>query len=282
VQNVLVFRFANSLFDPIWNNRYIESIQVSALENIGIFERAAYFDHAGIIRDMVQNHLLQLLSLLTMEPPTSLAADDIRLQKTSVLRAMSVEACFRSQYRGYRNEKDVAPDSTTETYAEMLLSINNLRWSGVPIMIRTGKATSRKATEIGITLKPMPKVLFNRQGDLIPNRIIFKIQPAEGIILDLSTKVPGTDASITGTHMNFCYRDSFPGGVPDAYKRLLLEAIQGDHTLFVSAEETETAWKLLNQVLDKGELSYYDKGTLPAGRIGAEWIDFEPYQSICA
>jgi glucose-6-phosphate 1-dehydrogenase len=282
VQNILVFRFANALFAPIWNSRYIESIQISALEDIGIFERGAYFDHAGIIRDMVQNHLFQLLCLLTMEAPTTLAPEDIRQQKISLLRSMSVDACYRAQYNGYRAEPGVRPDSTTETYAELKLSINDFRWTGTTVTIRTAKAAPRKATEIGFVLRPLPKLLFNTQGDIAANRIIFKIQPNEGIILDLSSKVPGTDAAIAGTHMNFCYRDAFAGEIPEAYKRLLLDAIKGDRTLFVSAEETEAAWKLLAPVLDKGELEHYDKGTLPESKIGVPWIDFEGYKGICA
>jgi glucose-6-phosphate 1-dehydrogenase len=282
VQNILVFRFANALFHPVWNSRYIESIQISAIEDIGIIDRGAYFDRAGIIRDMVQNHLFQLLCLLTMEPPASLAPEDICLQKVSLLRAMTVDECFRWQYNGYRSEKSVAPDSTTETYAEMRLSLNNFRWSGTPVYLRTGKAMPRRGTEIGIRLKKLPGLLFNGKGDLPPNRIIFKIQPAEGIILDLSSKVPGTDSAVAGTHMNFCYRDSFGTEIPDAYQRLLHDAIQGDRTLFVSAEETEAAWKVLEKVLDKGEVGWYDRGTLPPTRLGIDWIDFEKYGSICA
>ena len=282
VQNILVFRFANALFDPVWNSRYIESIHISALEDIGIIDRGAYFDRAGILRDMVQNHLFQLLCLLTMEPPASLAPEDICLQKVSLLRAMAAEECFRWQYKGYRNEKSVAPDSTTETYAELRLSVNNFRWIGTPIYIRTGKAMSRRGTEIGIRFRNLPGLLFNEKGDLAPNRIIFKIQPAEGIILDLSSKVPGTDSAIAGTHMNFCYRDSFDAEIPDAYQRLLRDAIQGDRTLFVSAEETEAAWKVLNDVLDKGEVGFYDKGTIPGNGVKVDWIDFEKYGPICA
>ncbi len=281
VQNILVFRYANTLFYPIWNSRYIESIQISALEDSGIFERGAYFDRAGIMRDMVQNHLLQLLCLLTMEAPTSLSPDDIRLQKISLLRSMSIEASFRAQYNGYRAETGVNPDSTTETYAELRLAINDFRWTGTTIAIRSGKGAPRKGIEIGIRLRPLPKLLFNTTGDIAPNRIIFKIQPNEGIILDLSSKVPGTDAAISGTHMNFCYRDSFAGEIPEAYKRLLLDAIKGDKTLFVSAEETEAAWKLLDPVLDKGDLSYYHKGTMPESKLGIQWIDFEAYKGIC-
>jgi glucose-6-phosphate 1-dehydrogenase len=282
VQNILVFRFANALFCPVWNSRYIESIQINAIEDIGIMERGAYFDKAGIIRDMVQNHLLQLLSLLTMEAPSSLAPEDITLQKISLLRSLRVESCTRFQYEGYRGEKGVAPDSTTETFAELKLHINNFRWTGMPIYVRTGKATHRKGTEIGIRMKPLPKLLFNENGALSPNRIIFKIQPAEGIILDLSSKAPGADIKISGTHMNFCYRDAFDSEIPDAYQRLLLDAIRGDRTLFVGSEETELAWKILDGVIDKGDISTYKKGSLPCTGMCNDWIDFDSYQSLCA
>jgi glucose-6-phosphate 1-dehydrogenase len=281
VQNILVFRFANALFFPVWNNRYIESIQINAVEDAGILERGAYFDKAGIIRDMVQNHLFQLLSLLTMEAPSSLDTQDICLQKISLLRAVSVESCHRYQYVGYRDEKNVAPGSTTETFAELKLAINNFRWTGTPVYLRTGKATNRRGTEIGVRLKPLPHLLFNKLGALPPNRIIFKIQPAEGIILDLQSKAPGTDSDIAGTHMNFCFRDAFASAIPDAYQRLLLDAIRGDRTLFVSSEETEIAWKILDRFLDNGEAGVYARGTMPASRLDADWIDFEKYTSMC-
>ena len=168
VQNLLIFRFANSLFEPAWNNRYIESIQINAFELLGVEERGAYYDSSGSIRDMVQNHIFQLLCLTTMEPPVSVDAENIRNQKVNILRCLEVEEIRRGQYRGYRQEKDIAPDSNTETYVEMKLRINNNRWTGVPIFIRTGKATNRRGTEIGIRFKPLPKILFNRGGTYLP------------------------------------------------------------------------------------------------------------------
>jgi len=282
VQNILVFRFANSLFYPVWNNRYVSSIQINACEDIGVGERGAYFDKAGIIRDMVQNHLTQLLCLLTMEAPVSLDAEDIRTQKLSVLKTMRVAAVSRGQYEGYRRERNVAPDSTTETYAELTLAIDTFRWSGTPIHIRVGKALNRKGTEIGFTFRELPRLLFNRDGDLPPNRIVFKIQPAEGIVLDLSTKTPGGEMRVTGTTMTFCYRDAFKDEIPEAYQRLLLDALKGDRTLFVSADETESSWKAYEPFLDKGELRTYAPGTLPPPVLHKEWIDFEAYGSVCA
>jgi glucose-6-phosphate 1-dehydrogenase len=281
VQNILVFRFANELFSPVWNSGYIESIQISALEEIGILDRGPYFDKAGIIRDMVQNHLLQLLSLLTMEAPDTLSHNAIVRRKIELLKATTVTKCHRLQYQGYRAEKGISPESTTETFAELSLAINNARWSGTSIYLRTGKAVNRRGTEIGIRLKKNPHPLFQDRNNPAPNRIIFKIQPDEGIIVDLSSKTPGEDVAIASTHMNFCYRDSFTSKIPEAYERLILDAILGDHTLFVCGEETETAWKLLDPVLDKGTIDYYDKGTLPASKLGVDWIDFEKYTGLC-
>jgi glucose-6-phosphate 1-dehydrogenase len=281
VQNILVFRFANAIFYPVWNSRYIESIQISALEDIGIMERGSYFDKAGIIRDMVQNHLLQLLSLIAMEAPVSLDADDIRRQKINLLRTISVAECFRSQYHGYEKEKGVAPGSTTETYAELKLYLNNFRWAGMPVYIRTGKAVHRRSTEIGVRFKKLPRLLFNERGEIAPNQIVFKIQPAEGIILDVSSKIPGTDDAVSPTHMDFCYRQSFSAALPEAYQRLLFDAIKGDRTLFVSAEETETAWKILDPFLDKGPLGFYNRGSLPTSKLDVDWIDFDKHATLC-
>lgn len=282
VQNILVFRFANSLFYPVWNSRNIESIQISALETDGVGDRAAYFDTSGIIRDMVQNHLLQLLCLLTMEAPLTLDPEDIRCQKVQVLRALRIDECYRAHYEGYRNERGIDPSSDTETYAEMRLSINNIRWAGVPVFIRTGKKMNRKGTEIGIRFKPLPKLLFNTGGDLPPNQIVFKIQPAEGIIVDIQSKIPGTDSSIVRSKMNFCYNTSFGNAIPEAYQRLIYDVIRNDHTLFVSAQESETAWSVVEPVLGKGPLASYTPGNIPAGYSGCDWIAFDEYKALCS
>lgn len=281
VQNILVFRFANAIFSPVWNSRYIESIQINAFESIGIENRGAYFDNAGIIRDMVQNHLIQLLCLLTMEAPISLIAEEIRNQKINILKTLRVKNCMRYQYNGYREEDGVKSDSTTETYAEMELEIFNMRWAGTPIYIRAGKATNRKGTEIGVKFKSLPGLLYNENGNLEQNKIIFKIQPAEGIVLDLSSKIPGEDIKISNTNMNFCYRDSFAGEIPEAYQKLLLDALKGDRTLFVSADETELSWKQFDRFLCSTDIEYYDRGTIPEVSITKNWIDFEKFASIC-
>lgn len=281
VQNILVFRYANSIFYPVWNGNYIESIQVNAFEDIGIVDRGKYFDTAGIIRDMVQNHLFQLISLLTMEAPVSLNAEDIRIQKINLLKSIELVSCRRYQYEGYLEEKNIASDSTTETYAELKFVINNFRWDGTPVYIKVGKALNRRGTEIGVRFKSLPRLLFNKDGNVSPNRIIFKIQPAEGIIVDISSKTPGNELKLVGTTLKFCFHDYFKDEIQDAYNRLLLDALQGDSTLFVSKEEVEIAWKKLEPILDKGELMYYRKGTVPPSTLDVDWINFEKYKSAC-
>ncbi len=281
VQNIMIFRFANTAFLPSWNSHYIQSIQINAIEDIKIADRGGYFDKAGIIRDMVQNHLLQLLCLITMETPSSLTAEDIRQQKLSVLRAIEIEECHRFQYEGYHLENGVDPESKTETFVEMKLAINNMRWAGMPVYIRCGKAVNRKGTEIGLTYRAIPAILYNQKNNLEPNRIIIKIQPSEGIILHLMSKVPGAEQQIAGTNMNFCYRDSFHSEIPEAYQRLLYDALRGDHTLFVSAEETEAQWRIVDPVLDKGDIITYKPGQMPQSRLNVSWIDFDSYSHFC-
>jgi len=281
VQNILVFRFANSIFYPVWNSRYVESIQINAYEKIGVEDRGAYFDDAGIIRDMIQNHLTQLLCLITMEAPVSLDPAEIQAQKINVLKAVRVSDCRRFQYRGYHDEKGVAEGSSTETFAEMKLFIDNFRWTGMPIYIRAGKALNRKGTEIGIKFKHIPRLLFNVDGKISENKIIFKIQPSSGIVVDMESKVPGDNLEIANTNMSFCYRESFPAEIPEAYQKLLYDALKGDRTLFVSAEETETAWEKFGPFLDQGELGYYEKGSAPELCLARDWIDFESYLPIC-
>ena len=281
VQNILVFRFANNIFYPVWNNGYIESIQITAFEEIGVEDRGAYFDRSGIIRDMIQNHLLQLLALITMEAPVSLNPEDIRFQKLNVLKALQIHDCHIQQYEGYRNEKGIDRDSQTETYAELKMTINNFRWNGVPIYIRTGKAVGEKVTSVAISFKKLPRLLFNTDGNLDNNRIIIHIQPFSGIIIDHSTKVPGSDMEIATTDMDFCYSSSFDKKVPEAYQKLLQDALKGDQTLFVSAEETEHSWKKIEPFLDTGNPALYAKGKIPVSRMDAKWVDLNRYANSC-
>jgi glucose-6-phosphate 1-dehydrogenase len=286
VQNILIFRFANSIFDASWNSNYVESIQINAFEDIGVEKRGAYFDHSGIIRDMVQNHLLQMLCLTTMDPPVSLDPEDIRYQKMNILKALDVEKVSRGRYSGYLSEEGIAPDSTTETWAELKLSINNHRWAGTPIYLRTGKGLNRKGTEIGVRFKKRPHALYNPPVGAPANEIVFKVQPAEGIVLALTGKNPGIELELAKTDMAFCYQGTFNTDIPEAYQKLLLAALRGDKTLFVSSEETELAWKKLDPHIAPGrstadELIEYKPGQVPESIFGDIWIDFEGYKDSC-
>jgi glucose-6-phosphate 1-dehydrogenase len=282
VQNILVFRFANSLFYPIWNSRYIESIQINAIENFGVASRSQYFDSSGIIRDMVQNHLLQLLSLIGMEAPVTLSPEDVRSQKINFLKSLELVDFRRYQYSGYSDETGIPKDSDTETFAELKFIAHNFRWEGTPIYIRTGKSVHRSGMEIGLRFRGLPKLLFNEKGDLKPNEIIFKIQPQAGIIVDLASKIPGSEFAITGTNMQFCYVKSFKQEVPEAYQKLLLDALKNDHTLFVSAEETEIAWsKIAPSLKTKIRAAAYEPGQLPESLLYQNWIDFDKYRDAC-
>jgi glucose-6-phosphate 1-dehydrogenase len=281
VQNILIFRFANSIFEASWNSSYIESIQINAFENIGVEERGRYFDQSGSIRDMVQNHLLQMLCLTTMDPPVSLEPEDIRTQKINILKAIEIEEVSRGRYEGYLNERDIAPGSNTETWAELKLKINNHRWAGTPVYIRTGKALNRKGTEIGLRFRKRAHTLYNPPEGTPPNEIIFKVQPSEGIVLQLTGKNPGMDLELARTDMAFCYNSSFDEVIPEAYQKLLLDALRGNKTLFVSAAETELAWKKLNRLPETGDLITYKRGEVPDSVFGDIWINFENYIGLC-
>lgn len=273
VQNILVFRFANTVIEPIWNYRHIDSIQITAFETLGTEGRAAYFDNSGIIRDMVQNHLMQLLCLMTMEPPVALSAEHIRAAKVNVLHSLKVEEVHRWQYEGYQNEEGVKPESETETYAELKFRIDNFRWNGVPIYMRTGKFMPVKTTEIAIQFRKLPPLLFNEDGGLSANRIVFRIQPNEGVFMQLMNKVPGTDRMLEDTLMKYTYREAFDEEIPEAYQRLLLDVLRGDQTLFVGSEESETSWEKFDGFLDKGEISLYRRGKVPSSRFNVDWIE---------
>jgi glucose-6-phosphate 1-dehydrogenase len=268
-QNIMVLRFANSLFEHLWNERYIDHIQITASEQLGIENRAGYYEGAGALRDMVQNHLLQLLCLIAMEPPTDLSADSIRDEKVKVLRSLRrigrqdvVRSVVRGQYAagsingkpvvGYREEKNVKPDSTTETYAALRVLIDNWRWANVPFYIRVGKRLPKGGTEIGIHFKNAPGVLFNRdQGgvrDGSQNVLVIRIQPDEGVSLRMQSKVPGASVRIQPVKMDFRYGTSFGKASPEAYERLLLDAMAGDATLFARRDEVEEAWKFIDDI----------------------------------
>ena len=268
VQNILVFRFANGIYEPIWNRRYIDHVQITVAEDIGVGNRGSYYDHAGVIRDIIQNHMLQLVALTAMEPPVEFSADAVRNEKVKVLKALRVDTTrgdgtIRGQYgpgkvgkslaQGYTQEEGVPPESTTETYLAMKVLIDNWRWAGVPFYIRSGKRLPKRVSEIAITFKMPPLLLFSdTMGQQIePNTLALNIQPDEGISLKFGSKVPGSGENIRPVIMDFKYGTSFDVPAPDAYERLILDCMLGDSTLFTRSDEVETAWSLLDSVFDR-------------------------------
>ncbi len=266
VQNLLVFRFANSLFESLWNNRYIDHVQITVAEDIGIGSRGAFFEEAGLLRDIVQNHMMQLLSLVAMEPPVSLTADAIRDEKVKVLRAIRPldrsqmrDVAVRGQYgegyidgepvTGYRMEKNVASHSNVETYVALKLLIDNWRWHGVPFYLRAGKRLAKRVTEIAIFFKHPPAVLFQEQKMRPANLLVIRIQPNEGCALKINCKVPGS-SSIQPVKMDFLYGSYFGGSSPEAYERLILDCMMGDSTLFARDDEVFSSWELLTPLIE--------------------------------
>ncbi len=280
VQNVIALRFANAIFEPIWNRRYVDHVQITVAEALGVEHRGSFYESAGALRDIVQNHVMQVLALTLMEPPATVDPVGIRDEKVKALRAVDVLSAdevpgevVRAQYAAgvvdgqevpaYRDEEGVAPNSQTETFVAMKLGIDNWRWAGVPVYIRTGKRLPRRATEVVMQFKPVPHLPFAapQARGLHPNVLLLRIQPDEGICLRFGAKVPGQAFEVRDVAMDFSYRSTFNEDPPDAYERLLLDALIGDPTLFIRSDEVEQAWQISDPIL-----AAWRSGDVPLGR----------------
>jgi glucose-6-phosphate 1-dehydrogenase len=293
VQNMLVFRFSNSLFEPVWNRNYIDYVEITAAETVGVESRAAFYEETGALRDMVANHLLQLLALTAMEPPIAFDADAVREQKVQVFRSIQpmtkdevARGTVRGQYGpgeidgqrvpGYRQEPGVRPNSATETYVAIEFHVDNWRWAGVPFYVRTGKRLARQATEVRVHLKRTPQALFARTPDeqVEPNVAVLGIQPDEGIVLQFGAKKPGGQMEVVPVQAKFSYRTAFGSNTPVAYQTLLLDAMRGDPTLFTRGDEIEAEWSIITPIEDAwAQLPAPDFPNYAAGSEGPRAAD---------
>lgn len=289
LQNIMVIRFANAFFEPIWNNKYIDHIQITSTETLGVDERGGYYEKSGALKDMLQNHLLQLLALTAMEPPANLDTESIRDEKVKVFKSLKIykedevkDYVVRGQYGpsddgkyvGYREESRTADDSDTETFIALKTEIENFRWSGVPFYIRTGKRLSGKCVEVVVQFKPNSKILYLKEyDDIAPNQLIIKIQPTEGVNLQFNAKKPGQNNDVVPVRMDFCQNCEVGYNSPEAYERLILDAMKGEKTLFTRWDEVEYSWRFVDsiaKVWEKEETNFPNYSALSHGPKAAD------------